>query len=512
MRTSLPLSCCLIILVLFVSVAPTAAYTPTSTSPVSPAYLPPPGVMPVIILTGSPYEMGYQYGLQVADSIAIVRDSSLASALSRNSYADIVNASLVSQEYIRTELPDFDFIRFFEGISDAMNDLGIPFSPLDPIIMLYYGNREGPAVQEHCTAFAVYEENTSLIAGVNYDYYPVPSNSYGVILALYPDDGYSCIIPSGAGRIGSNAVVNEQGLISIVTSGPSQGPGDIGPGIIGFLELAYVGMTAATVPEAENILLSITRGFSLNRLLADSSGAMEVIEASRVRYAIREPTKTKRFDSIIATNHYFEPAMRPSQPVWDPLEYNPSSYYRYSTVEKIISDYPGSVDYTLFQNILSSCDWWDGQRWHRDDPWSTNTVNRFHPDVSTLYSFIAVPGDDIVSICTGNPDTPIWGTMAPGQTGTYVNITVGKSPETLVYNLRSDAENEMWVAVKTMKKSGDREMIARWSSIQEIYWEGVWWHDHAILTADSYERSHSLSKAATAFSLVTAHAKMVRGG
>ena len=106
----------------------------------------------------------------------------------------------------------------------------------------------------------------------------------------------------------------------------------------------------------------------------------------------------------------------------------------------------------------------------------------------------------------------MWGTLAPGQTGTYVNITVGKSPETLIYNLRSDAENEMWVAVKTMRDADDREMIARWSSIQDTYWEGVWWHDHAILTADAYERSHSLSKAATAFSSVTAHAKMVRGG
>ncbi|GAA5261694.1 C45 family autoproteolytic acyltransferase/hydolase [Methanocalculus sp. MC3] len=507
MRHSLPLSFIFIILVLLISVAPTAAYTPTSTAPVSPAYLPPPGVMPVVILSGSPYEMGYQYGLQVPDYIAIVRDSSLASALTRDSYANIVNASLVSQEYIRTELTDFDFIRFFDGISDAMNDQGIPFSPLDPIIMHYYGNREGPAVQEHCTAFAVYEENTGLIAGVNLDYYQVPSNSYGVILALYPDDGYSCILPSGAGRIGSNAVVNEEGLVYIVTSAPSRGPGDSGPGIIGFLELAYVGMTAGSVPEAENILLSITRGFSLNRLLADSSGAMEVIEASRVRSAIREPTKTSRFDSIIATNHYFEPAMRPSQPVWDPLEYNPSSYYRYSTVEKIISDYTKPMDYTFFKEILSSCDWWDGQRWHRDDPFSTNTVNRFHPDAPTLYSFIAVPGDDIVSICTGNPDSPMWGTLAPGQTGTYVNITVGTSPETLVYNLRSDAKSEMWEA---MKRVQDRSMTAdTWDSIQHEYWEGVWWHDRATLEGDHNTRSLSYARAATAFSSVTAQSKML---
>ena len=98
--------------------------------PVSAQYLPPPGVMPVVVLTGSPYEMGYQYGLQAPEYIAIVRDAAWASALSRNSRVEILNNCSISRQYITKELTGFDFPAFFDGMSDAMNDQGIAFSRL----------------------------------------------------------------------------------------------------------------------------------------------------------------------------------------------------------------------------------------------------------------------------------------------------------------------------------------------------------------------------------------------
>lgn len=38
-----------------------------------------------------------------------------------------------------------------------------------------------------------------MIGAVNFDFYTVPVNSYAVVLAMYPEDGYSCILPSGGG-------------------------------------------------------------------------------------------------------------------------------------------------------------------------------------------------------------------------------------------------------------------------------------------------------------------------
>jgi len=494
------------------SISGTLSGTAPKMGPVSGTYLPPPGVMPVVILNGSPYEMGYQYGLEAPEYIAIVRDAAWASALSKKSYPEVMESTLISRQYITKELPGFNFPAFFEGMSDAMNAQGIPFTPDDPIVMLYYGGREGPGPEDHCTAFAAFGNTThgSMIVGENFDYYHVPSNTYAVLLALYPDKGHAAIIPSGAGRTGSNMAINDEGLVYIMPAGPSQGQGDSGTGITGFLELPYVGMTAGTVKEAELFLTNSTRAFALNHLLTGASGNVEVIEATRARYAIRYPGDTGNPDYIIATNHYLNTAMKPSQPVWDPREYYPSSYYRYITAQKEISENAGNFTYTTGRSLLSMTDWWDGTNWHRNDPYSSNTINRFRPDVATLYSVIAVPGDNVVSVCSGNPGMQYWGTRTAGQTGTYVNYTVGKSPENLVYQLRTDANDMMWKTMQLMGNHPDSEINDLYASAETEYWEAVWWEDHGRLETDRTDRVVALGKAATGYSDVIARSGQIQ--
>lgn len=480
--------------------------------PVSGTYVPPPGVMPVIILNGTPYEMGYQYGLEAPEYIALVRDAAWAGALSKKSYTEIMESTRQSRQYITKELSGFDFDAFFLGMSDAMNAQGYAFTPDDAVVMLYFGGTQGPVPEEHCTAFAAFGNMTggAMIVGENFDYYPVPSNSYAVLLALYPENGHAAIIPSGAGRTGSNMAINDKGLVYIITSGPSKGPGDTGPGITGFLELPYVAMTAGTVDDAQTFLLNSTRAFALNHMLADASGNAEVIEATRVRYAIRLPADTGNSGDIIATNHYMNTTMKPSQPTWDSREYYPSSYYRYITAEKILGENAGMVNYTTSLTILSETDWWDGTIWHRNDPYSSNTINRFRPDVATLYSVIAVPGENAVSVCTGNPGMAFWGTRAAGQTGTYVNYTVGKSPEILVYQLRLEANSQMWTSMQLMGDRPDREVNDLYESAENTYWEAVWWEDHGLLDTDRTARAVALGRAATGYSSVIAESGKIQ--
>ena len=145
-----------------------------------------------------------------------------------------------------------------------------------------------------------------MIAGTNFDYYHLPSNSYSIILALYPDSGNSCIIPTGAGRTASNSAFNDKGLIYILAAAPQKGPGDNGPGITGFLELPYVAMTCDTVPEAENFLINSTRMFGLNHLLLDAGGNATVLEATRARYALRRAGDNNESDYLVVTNHYLQ--------------------------------------------------------------------------------------------------------------------------------------------------------------------------------------------------------------
>jgi hypothetical protein len=493
---------CNIISCLGIPLNPAIQTTPVQ-GPISKTYIPPPGIMPVIVMQGSPYDMGYQYGLQAPEYIAIARDAAWASALSKNSYTEIMDNCSISQSYISSELTGFDFSAFFTGMSDAMNDQGISFSPVDPIVMSYYGGRGGPVPEEHCTAFAAYDNitNNGMITGVNFDYFQVPANSYEVLLAFYPDNGYSAILPSGAGRAGSNAVVNEKGLVYFLSTSPSDGKGDLGPGISGFLELPYIGMTAATVPEAESSLLSMTRGFSLNRLLADKSGTAEVLEATRVRSAIRYPGNDSY---LIATNIYLNPVMKPSQRIWDPEVYYPSAYYRYITVEKEIRDNSGNFNYETARKTLSLRDWLDGKEWHRDDPWSSNTINRFRPDnVASTYSLIALPDENIVSVCTGNPGMPYWGARASGQTGTYINYTISKTPEEMVFRLRTGADASFWKTLMVLDHP-DPDTAGLYAATEDRYWEAVWWHNRGVLEKDRTAQAVAFGKAATGFSEVIA--------
>ncbi|HNX39394.1 MAG TPA: hypothetical protein PKK11_02335 [Methanothrix sp.] len=80
---------CLALLCLSLSSAADQASDENSLTPSSKSYVPPPGIMPIVVLQGDPYQMGYQYGQQAGEYIAIVRDAAWASALSANTTQEI---------------------------------------------------------------------------------------------------------------------------------------------------------------------------------------------------------------------------------------------------------------------------------------------------------------------------------------------------------------------------------------------------------------------------------------
>jgi len=478
----------------------------------SKSYFPPPGMMPIVVLQGSAYEMGYQYALQAGEYIAIVRDAAWASALAKNSSQEILQSCREYRQYIARELPQFDFLSFFQGMTDGMIDQGYQFGQDDPVVMLYWGGRQGPQPPDHCTIIAAFGNATGkgMIAGTNFDYYHLPSNSYSILLALYPESGNSCIIPSGAGRTGSNSAFNDKGLIYIMAAAPQKGPGDNGPGITGFLELPYVAMTCGNVPEAENFLINSTRMFGLNHMLLDAGGNATVLEATRARYALRAAGDNNESDYLVVANHYLNTAMKPSQPIWDPMKYYPSSYYRYLTAEKMVTDRQGKFNYSSAVETFTLTDWWDGKEWHLDDPSSSNTISRFRPDVATLYSAIAVPADHKVSICTGNPGMSYWGTLAGGQSGTYVNFTIGSRPDDLVFKLKEDASAALWKTVQVMGREPPQKAAKLWAEAEDNYWKAVWWLDRAVLEEMSSAKAAAWGRAATNFAKVITQAEKIR--
>jgi hypothetical protein len=85
-----------------------------------------------------------------------VRDAAWASAISKNSSPEILQTCQEYRQYITRELPQFNFSLFFQGITDAMINQGFQFGPDDPVVMLYWGGRQGPEPPDHCTAIAAF--------------------------------------------------------------------------------------------------------------------------------------------------------------------------------------------------------------------------------------------------------------------------------------------------------------------------------------------------------------------
>ncbi|VVB72646.1 Uncharacterised protein [uncultured archaeon] len=105
---------------------------------------------------------------------------------------------------------------------------------------------------------------------------------------------------------------------------------------------------------------------------------------------------------------------------------------------------------------------------------------------------------------------PYWGTLAGGQTGTYVNLTIGNRPESLVFGLKADASAAMWKTVKMMGTRPPEKATDLWAEVEDSYWEAVWWLDRAELEENGNAKAASWGRAATSFAEVILQAQRVQ--
>ena len=86
-------------------------------------FLVPPSIMPVVILRGSEYEIGYQYGQQVAELIALKKDLVWAETLSRQPSRKTVLHDLKAWQFqIKKFVPNL--VPFMQGIANGATEAG----------------------------------------------------------------------------------------------------------------------------------------------------------------------------------------------------------------------------------------------------------------------------------------------------------------------------------------------------------------------------------------------------
>ena len=174
----------------------------------------PPDILPVIILSGSDYEMGYQYGQQAGPYLAINKEASWASALEDFSRAEIIRALKANQYYIKKYTPEV--IELMKGMADGASASGFTLSYTDVLLMnctlpkpktavFPAGAEKDTLPPKKCSVCSAWGSCTSDGRLIGVDTLDASGDAlYGVIILAFPDQGNNYICGAEAGEIGDH--------------------------------------------------------------------------------------------------------------------------------------------------------------------------------------------------------------------------------------------------------------------------------------------------------------------
>lgn len=283
----------------------------------------PPSIMPVIILQGSDYEMGYQYGQQAGQYIEIAKDRQWALRLAKMSYEDVIYELKGYQYYIKI-LPEV--IEEMKGMADGATDAGYEVSYADVLLIncQWTGfpveaptyppvppDEELPPTE--CSNFAAWGSATtdgSLICGSSYD----TNTTWHLALVAFPDNGNSYISVVRAGELSDFPSINSKGVFLGLMGGFAPRDVDWNYGIPWTCHFPHLLQNADSAAEALDMLFEWQLAISENYLIADVNGNAFVAEVSAAFKAFREPgqytTGEEEYgegetDFIYATNNPF---------------------------------------------------------------------------------------------------------------------------------------------------------------------------------------------------------------
>ncbi|MFO7867311.1 MAG: hypothetical protein R6V02_10965 [Candidatus Aminicenantes bacterium] len=158
----------------------------------------PPDILPVVILSGSDYDMGFQYGEQAGAFIEKTKQEKWASALEQYTKEEVIKALKANQHYIQKYTPEW--IETMKGMADGAVSKGYSISYTDVLLMnctlpqpetSQYpegANNQSlpPKKCSVCSAWGSATKDGKLIGIDTLDSSEVP---YGVVIVAFPDKG-----------------------------------------------------------------------------------------------------------------------------------------------------------------------------------------------------------------------------------------------------------------------------------------------------------------------------------
>lgn len=431
------------------------------------------GFPQVVVVLGTDYEMGVQYGQQAAP--AIFHSVAVLKSKMYDKYgSDTVAKDMkVYDYYIKKYDPTYQ--DWVQGIVEGCKQKGYNVSYYDIILLMNYPDemwaRPTVAYPAETGVKAAGDSSTEMPQLLAEDHSYHSCNSFAatgaatpdgkpihgivsmqrtelmdaVILIAFPKDGASFISATGVGRVNTNSAMNSYGFAWSMTAMYTKDSPAWGLDEAYFHYLAQV---AKSPTEAREYIQSTPRGGVAGCfIMSDASGNLSVFETNAFATHLRKPGDLGESGPwVVQTNHNVASSMQVYNPDW--LERNIGTYTRYNTVTQYLKEAtPGTVDLTFAKKLFASTDWYDAstKQWHYNNPGGM-IVSNTH---SAVYQSIFFPADLTAYLQIGTPS----GHGLPAYaTGEYVKIKLGKNPKAVTYQADADALAFYWNAVDLLQR------------------------------------------------------------
>lgn len=494
----------------------------------------PPSILPVVILQGSDYQMGYQYGCQAAAFINKTKEAKWASSLEHFSREEVIKALKANQIFIKTYTPEW--IDFMKGMAAGVKTKGfdISYSDIllinctlpDPETSPYPDGAEKEILPpKHCSVCSAWGSATKGGRLIGIDTLDSPDVPHAVVIAAFPDSGNAYICGADAGEIGDHFLMNNKGLF-IGNSGGGGSPRDEDSsyGIAWSCSLPYLARFSDNAVEARDRILKWQINIPENFHFVDNQGNAFVVEKTAALQCVRQPGDFGEKDFLFSTNNYLCKKMKPTKEgefIGAHGGYGAYSAPRNKFIWDMLYNYHGVIDIEFAKMILrfpgSPPPYPPQEGWDAVFCRPTN-----------LWTAVALPDNGSSGkayICTGPAGKILHSSIASdgsrmqtaykyiSGTHTFYSLHLTEDPISMAATAHDTAENDISEAYSQLMLLDDSDpgyfgLNSLYGMAVREYFEGINFLNKArLIEAD--ESLFYLSKAVTSFTRSQAHALQV---
>jgi len=458
----------------------------------------PPNVRPVLILSGSDYDMGYQY----YQGLNLVHGSGYFQSQVCDSFTSEQIAALKAYQWLMMqETPEM--IEFVKGAASAATDAGVELSYAEVLAnftsLKTFSGTEPEGSQDEdlppagCSGWAAWGTATTdgrLIAGGSTDGDSTRGSRPTVALMCYPETGNNFIVANATfsgGRGVFHSCMNNKGLTLVHHGGNYVGNGFVGFGPHGYGVPPYFAAMhtlrfADNAVQAKDMQVAYTLMDRHNKgLWVDVEGNAFDIE-SKDPMSVREPGYMGETDFIYATNNTMHRALEEYQEPSPEMGlfyiphagylgatyhyYDPDSITRNLQLWNMLHNYAGKVDIEFAKMIWR----FPGER--PEYPTLEEADAAFEPTLGKgWHAVVGNLSNSSVCVCLpdngdggrflinnggvargGNPECPEYYYYPPEQTYTFYELTLAASPEDAVEAARTKAHYDLYYADRELRE------------------------------------------------------------